>query len=64
MKQAPWVWFDVIAIVIISLDFCPYDHDFALFIETISYGCILLLLYFDDMIITNEAFDALKLKLS
>ncbi|XP_058733209.1 uncharacterized mitochondrial protein AtMg00810-like [Vicia villosa] len=67
LKQAPRAWFEKFTTVITSIGFRSSDHDSALFVKTTYHGCILLLLYVGDMIITGDDMDGindLKLQLA
>ncbi|KAK4336544.1 hypothetical protein RND71_044146 [Anisodus tanguticus] len=59
LKQAPRAWFDKLSIVVSSLGFISSFHDSALFVKSSPAGCILLLLYVDDMIITGDDIDGI-----
>ncbi|KAK4366882.1 hypothetical protein RND71_014762 [Anisodus tanguticus] len=59
LKQAPRAWFDKFSTVVSSLGFISSFHDSALFVKSSPAGCILLLLYVDDMIITGDDIDGI-----
>ena len=46
--------------MITSLGFIPSQHDSALFVKHTSTGRILLSLYVDDMIITDDDYDGIE----
>ena len=54
LKQAPRTWFAKFSSTIRQFDFQSSPHDDALFIRKTTRGCTLLLLYVDDMIITDD----------
>ncbi|WVZ97936.1 hypothetical protein U9M48_043435 [Paspalum notatum var. saurae] len=54
LKQAPRAWFQRFASVVTAAGFSASPHDPALFVHTSSRGRTLLLLYVDDMIITED----------
>ncbi|KAL0534903.1 hypothetical protein IC582_029202 [Cucumis melo] len=54
LKQAPRPWFATFSSTIIQLGFTSSSHDSALFTRQTSRGIVLLLLYVDDMIITDD----------
>jgi hypothetical protein len=53
LKQAPRAWFEHFVSVIKAASFKPSDHYPALFIHLSSRGRTLLLLYVDDILITD-----------
>ncbi|KAL2541748.1 putative mitochondrial protein-like [Abeliophyllum distichum] len=57
LKQAPCIWFEKFSTVVASIGFASNHHDSTLFSRCTSYGCILLLLYINDMIITGDVVD-------
>ncbi|GKB75843.1 uncharacterized mitochondrial protein-like protein [Tanacetum coccineum] len=61
LKQAPHAWYEKLSTFITSLVFVPSHHDSALFVKRSSVGRILLSLYVDDMIITGDDCDRIKL---
>ncbi|KAA0057416.1 putative mitochondrial protein [Cucumis melo var. makuwa] len=54
LKQDPQAWFATFSYTITQLGFTSYSHDSALFTRQTSSGIVLLLLYVDDMIITDD----------
>ncbi|KAI3718647.1 hypothetical protein L6452_19526 [Arctium lappa] len=54
LKQAPRAWFEKFSSTATSLGFSPSNYDSGLFTRTTEAGTILLLLYVDDMIITDS----------
>jgi hypothetical protein len=54
LKQAPHAWFQCFASVVTTADFFANTHDLALFVHVSPRGQTLLLLYVDDMIITDD----------
>ncbi|CAM8965592.1 unnamed protein product [Rhodiola kirilowii] len=54
LKQAPRAWFERFSLVITAAGFSRSAHEPALFVHTSSRGRTLLLLYFDDMLITGD----------
>jgi hypothetical protein len=54
LKQAPRAWFAKFSSTIAQIGFVSSPYDYALFIQRTDYGLNLLLLYVDDMIITND----------
>jgi hypothetical protein len=54
LKQAPWAWFQHFASVVITASFFISAHDPALFVHMSPSGKTLLLLYVDNMIITDD----------
>eukprot|EP00268_Persea_americana_P033657 TRINITY_DN3330_c0_g1_i11.p1 TRINITY_DN3330_c0_g1~~TRINITY_DN3330_c0_g1_i11.p1 ORF type:complete len:627 (-),score=65.47 TRINITY_DN3330_c0_g1_i11:2488-4368(-) len=54
LKQAPRAWFERFSTSIISIGFSQSAHDSALFTRFSPSGCVFLLLYVDDMIITGS----------
>jgi len=60
LKQAPRTWFEKFSIVISSLGFISSSHDSALFIKYTDAGRIILSLYVDDMIITDDDIDGIS----
>jgi hypothetical protein len=61
LKQAPRAWFAKFSCVVAQQGFVPSAYDFALFLSTTSAGLILILLYFDDMIITGDDLSGIRL---
>src|SRR5436190_15010431 len=61
IKQAPRAWFEKFSIVISSLGFTSSAHDTALFTKCTAAGRIILSLYVDDMIITDDDLDGIAL---
>ncbi|KAJ4722662.1 Retrovirus-related Pol polyprotein from transposon TNT 1-94 [Melia azedarach] len=59
LKQAPRAWFAKFSTIIQQLGFRSNSYDTALFIRNTGHGCILLLLYVDDMIITGDDTDGI-----
>jgi hypothetical protein len=57
LKQAPHVWFERFVSVLTFAGFSPSAHDPTLFVHSSPHGCTLLLLYLDDMIITDDDFE-------
>jgi hypothetical protein len=57
LKHDPRAWFELFASVVTAADFSPSAHDPVLFVHTSPRGQTLLLLYVDDMIITNDNFE-------
>ncbi|KAJ4715182.1 Retrovirus-related Pol polyprotein from transposon TNT 1-94 [Melia azedarach] len=60
LKQVPQAWFAKFSIVIQHLGFHSSSYDTTLFIRNTDHGCILLLLYMDDMIITGDDIDGIS----
>ncbi|XP_054778455.1 uncharacterized mitochondrial protein AtMg00810-like [Prosopis cineraria] len=54
IATAPRAWFTKFSNTMNQLNFSCNPHDSALFIRSTAHGIILLLLYVDDMIITNS----------
>ena len=54
LKQAPRAWFAKFSSTISSLGYMASHYDSTLFLRRIDKGIILLLLYMDDMIVTND----------
>uniref|UniRef100_A0A2N9I2A6 Reverse transcriptase Ty1/copia-type domain-containing protein n=1 Tax=Fagus sylvatica TaxID=28930 RepID=A0A2N9I2A6_FAGSY len=54
LKQAPRAWFAKFSSVVAQQGFTPSSYDSALFIRHTSTGITLILLYVDDMIITDD----------
>jgi hypothetical protein len=54
LKQAPWSWFQHFASVVTAAGFSASAHDPALFVHVSPHCRTLLLLYVDDMIITDD----------
>lgn len=54
LKQALDVWFAKFGSMIQNFSFHSRPHDSAIFLRCTDYGCILLLLYVDDMIIIGD----------
>ncbi|KAL5762227.1 hypothetical protein ACOSP7_018491 [Xanthoceras sorbifolium] len=54
LKQAPRAWFAKFSTTIQQFGFLSSAYDSALFIRKTDHGCIFLLLYVDDMIITGD----------
>ncbi|CAL1405972.1 unnamed protein product [Linum trigynum] len=54
LKQAPRAWFEKFQSTVIALGFQQSRNDPSLFLQSTSAGCIVLLLYVDDMIITGD----------
>ncbi|TYK06346.1 putative mitochondrial protein [Cucumis melo var. makuwa] len=54
LKQAPRAWFATFSSTITQLGFTSSPHDTALFTRHTPQGIVLLLLYVDDMIITDN----------
>lgn len=54
LKQAPPVWFAKFNSTVTSLGFISSSHDSTLSFQTSRIGITMLLLYFDDMIITGD----------
>ena len=54
LKQAPRTWFAKFSSTISHLDYMASHYDSALFLHHIDKDTILLLLYVDDMIITDD----------
>lgn len=54
LKQAPRAWFEKFSSTLLQFGFTssPYDH--ALFIRQTNKGCVMLLLYVGDMVITGD----------
>lgn len=57
LKKAPRVWFEKCTIVITYIGFLSSEDDLFSFVKTNCHSCILLLLYFDDMIIIFDGVD-------
>lgn len=60
LKQAPRAWFSKFSSTIHQFGFTSSSYDHALFIRRTTKGCILLLLYVDDMIITGDDKDGIR----
>ncbi|KAA0033123.1 putative mitochondrial protein [Cucumis melo var. makuwa] len=60
LKQAPRAWFATFSSTITQLVFTSSSHDSALFTRQTSNGIVLLLLYVDDVIITDDDPQALS----
>ena len=60
LKQAPREWFDKFSTTICSLGFTSSPYENALFIRKSERGVVLLLLYVDDMIITEDDVDGIS----
>ena len=54
LKQAPRAWFEKFSLVVPQQGFTLSPHDNAFFVQRFSTGITLILLYFDDMIITGD----------
>ena len=54
LKQAPWAWFAKFNSTIFRLGYMASHYDSALFLHCTDKSTILLLLYVDDMIITDN----------
>ncbi|XP_019052676.1 PREDICTED: uncharacterized protein LOC109114467 [Nelumbo nucifera] len=54
LKQVPRARFSKFSSIVCQFGFQSSTHDHALFIRKTSQGCVLLLLYVDDMIITGD----------
>jgi hypothetical protein len=54
LNQAPHAWFQRFVSMVIAVGFSASTHDPALFIHLSPRGRTLLLLYVDDMIITDD----------
>ena len=59
LKQAPRVWFAKFSSTISCLGYIASHYDSALFLRRTDKGTILLLLYVDDMIITDDDFSGI-----
>jgi hypothetical protein len=57
LKQAPRAWFERFTSVAIAAGFVASQLDPALFVHTSSRGRTLILLYVDDMLITDDDLD-------
>jgi hypothetical protein len=53
LKQAPRAWFDKFRTTLLRFSFAQSNYDSSLFICTTSTGCVLLLVYVDDIVITG-----------
>ena len=53
LKQSLHAWYTRFQAVILQIGFQTRVHDSALFVRHTSHGLVLLLLYVDDMIITD-----------
>ena len=63
LKQAPRARFAKFSSTLAQFGFVSSPHGSALFIHQTNHGIVLLLLYFEDMIITgNDAFSILELQ--
>ena len=60
LKQAPCAWFEKFSVVISSLGFASSSHDSALFVKCTDTGPLILSLYVDDMIITDDDIDGIS----
>ena len=54
LKQAPRAWFEKFSSVVAQYGFTSSPHDTALFVRRSSADITLILLYIDDMIITED----------
>uniref|UniRef100_A0A5B6YVD8 Putative gag-pol polyprotein n=1 Tax=Davidia involucrata TaxID=16924 RepID=A0A5B6YVD8_DAVIN len=54
LKQSLRAWFAKFSAIIYDLGICASDHDSTIFLCSTSAGCIVLLLYVDDMILTDD----------
>ena len=54
LKQAPRAWFEKFSSIVAQQGFTLSPHDIALFFRRSSAGITLILLYVDDMIITED----------
>ncbi|KAH0648566.1 hypothetical protein KY285_033814 [Solanum tuberosum] len=53
LKQAPRAWFDKFRSTLLQFSFEQSKYDSSLFLRKTSTGCVLLLVYVDDIIITG-----------
>lgn len=53
LKQAPRAWFDKFRSTFLQFSFEQSNYDSSLFLQKTSTGCVLLLVYVDDIIITG-----------
>ncbi|KAL3338862.1 hypothetical protein AABB24_027804 [Solanum stoloniferum] len=53
LKQAPRAWFDKFQSTLLQFSFEQSKYDSSLFLRKTSTGCVLLLVYGDDIIITG-----------
>ena len=60
LKQAPRVWFAKFSSTISRLGYMTSHYDSALFLCRTDKGTILLLLYVDDMIITDDDLNGIQ----
>ena len=60
LKQAPRVWFAKFSSTISRLGYMTSHYDSALFLCRADKGIILLLLYVDDMIITDDDLNGIQ----
>ncbi|KAF3656122.1 Peroxisomal (S)-2-hydroxy-acid oxidase GLO4 [Capsicum annuum] len=56
LKQAPRAWFDKFQSTLLQFSFEQSNYDSSLFLRKTSTGCVLLLVYVDDIIITGTNF--------
>jgi len=59
LKQAPQVWFSKFSSTVYSFGFTQSSYDRALFIRHTNKGRILVLIYINDMIITEDDVDGI-----
>ena len=60
LKQAPRAWFEKFSIIVNSLGLVQSNHDSTFLIRCMSAVRILLTLYMDDMIITDDNYGFIK----
>jgi hypothetical protein len=56
-SKPPRAWFERFTLVVTTADFAGNQHDPALFIHTSPRGRTLILLYVDDMLITENDYE-------
>ena len=54
LKQVPWAWFEKFSSVVAHQGFTSSPHDTTFFVRRFFAGITLILLYVDDMIITED----------
>ena len=54
IKQAPRAWFEKFSSTLNLLGFSFSNYDYDMFVKHSSKGCVIMLLFVDDMIITKD----------